>query len=66
MADDIAVTLKSADYHLRIENVDTQPAWRETYGPRVPVLTDESGTEICAVRLDASALSAAIGVRTGR
>lgn len=63
MADDIAVTLKSADYHLRIENVDTQADWREAYGPRVPVLTDESGTEICAVRLDEGALRAAVKSR---
>jgi len=43
-------------------DVDADPALRERYGERVPVLADRQGVEICEGRVDAAALRARLGL----
>lgn len=43
-------------------DVDEDPALRERYGRRVPVLTDGADREICHARLDPAALRARLAL----
>jgi hypothetical protein len=43
-------------------DVDADPALRERYGRRLPVLAGQDGTEICEGRADAEALRARLGL----
>jgi glutathione S-transferase len=44
-------------------DVDTDPALRERFGRRVPVLTDQHATVLCEGRWDAAVLRARLGLK---
>ena len=66
LCDDMAAALQpllaSAGATLAIINVDAEPALREQYDWRVPVLAFE-GEIICEGRLDEDAVRDALGIR---
>ena len=52
------------ELEVRLVNVDDDPALKERYGLRVPVLTAE-GRELCEARLDEAAVDAYFHRRAG-
>lgn len=62
MADALQPLLQSAAASLVIVNIDTNPALREQFDWRVPVLACETEV-ICEGRLDEDAVRDALGIR---
>lgn len=64
LCDAMELELERLRNELRIDwqkiDVDTDPVLVSRYGERVPVLSDDRGTEICHYRLDESALRNAL------
>lgn len=41
-------------------DVDSRPDWKAKFGLQIPVLLDESGALVCAVRFDEEAVASAL------
>jgi thiol-disulfide isomerase/thioredoxin len=69
LCDEMVLALGSLRDELRFSvevfDVDADPDLESRYGDLVPVLTDETGIEICHYHLDESALRGALGAAQG-
>ncbi|MGH8195463.1 MAG: glutaredoxin family protein [Woeseiaceae bacterium] len=50
---------------VEVRNVDQDPAWRQKFGARIPVV-EIDGHVVCEIRLDAQAVAAAIRRRENK